>query len=78
MALLDCAVSVMVNQAMNFMSTGVSPERVGNIHPNLCPYQVFECSDGHIIIAVGNDGQFARLCSILDLENLSQNPLFCN
>lgn len=76
MALLDCAVSVMVNQAMNFMSTGVSPERVGNIHPNLCPYQVFECSDGHIIIAVGNDGQFARLCSILDLENLSQNPLF--
>ena len=76
MALLDCAVSVMVNQAMNFMSTGVSPQRVGNIHPNLCPYQVFECADGHLIIAVGNDNQFSRLCSILKLDYLSKDPLF--
>ena len=76
MALLDCAVSVMVNQAMNFMSTGISPERVGNIHPNLCPYQVFECANGHLIIAVGNDGQFSRFCNILKLETLSKNPLF--
>ncbi len=76
LALLDCAVSVMVNQAMNFLTTGISPERVGNIHPNLCPYQVFECANGHLIIAVGNDGQFSRLCGILKLEGLSKNPLF--
>jgi crotonobetainyl-CoA:carnitine CoA-transferase CaiB-like acyl-CoA transferase len=76
MALLDCAVSVMVNQAMNFMSTGISPDRVGNIHPNLCPYQVFECANGHLIIAVGNDGQFSRLCRILKLGSLSNDPLF--
>ena len=66
----------MVNQAMNFMSTGISPYRVGNIHPNLCPYQVFECANGHLIIAVGNDGQFSRLCSILKLGSLSNDPLF--
>ena len=58
------------------MSTGISPDRVGNIHPNLCPYQVFECSNGHLIIAVGNDGQFSRLCGILKLESLSNDPLF--
>jgi crotonobetainyl-CoA:carnitine CoA-transferase CaiB-like acyl-CoA transferase len=44
--------------------------------PNLCPYQVFECANGHLIIAVGNDAQFSRLCSILKLEDLSNDPLF--
>ncbi len=76
MALLDVAVSVTANQAMNFLSTGKAPGRTGNIHPNLSPYQVFECSDGHIIIATGNDGQYHRLCDILGLGGLKQASEF--
>ncbi len=71
MALLDVAVSVTANQAMNYLSTGTAPGRLGNYHPNLSPYQVFDCADGHIIIAVGNDGQFARLCELLGCADLS-------
>jgi crotonobetainyl-CoA:carnitine CoA-transferase CaiB-like acyl-CoA transferase len=71
MALLDCAVSIMGNQAMNYLTTGVSPKRMGNAHPNLTPYEVFETSDGHIIIATGNDGQFQRLCRLLGLEDMA-------
>jgi crotonobetainyl-CoA:carnitine CoA-transferase CaiB-like acyl-CoA transferase len=76
MALLDVAVSVTANQAMNYLSTGNPPGRTGNIHPNLAPYQVFECSDGHIIIATGNDGQYQRLCDILGLGGLANAPEF--
>lgn len=76
MALLDVAVSVTANQAMNYLSTGKAPGRTGNIHPNLSPYQVFECSDGYIIIATGNDGQYHRLCDILGLGGLKQAPEF--
>lgn len=71
MSLLDTAVSVMANQAMNYLATGQSPNRLGNAHPNLVPYQVFECSDGWIIIASGNDGQFQRLCTLLGVPSLS-------
>lgn len=74
MALLDVAVSVTANQAMNYLSTGVAPQRMGNFHPNLSPYQVFDCADGHIIIAVGNDRQFQRLCGILGLEAVAEAP----
>ena len=74
MALLDCAVSVMANQSMNYLSTGQAPERTGNLHPNLTPYQVFACLDGHIIIATGNDGQFQRLCAVLGLDHLALDP----
>ena len=74
MALLDCAVSVMANQGMNYLSSGKAPGRTGNWHPNLVPYQVFEVADGHIIIATGNDGQYQRLCQVLDLPNLAQDP----
>ncbi len=72
MALLDCAVAATANQALNYLSTGAAPQRIGNSHPNLVPYQVFDCSDGHIIIAVGNDGQFQRLCQLLDLPDVAQ------
>ena len=71
MALLDVAVSVTANQAMNYLSTGTPPGRTGNMHPNLAPYQVFECADGHIIIATGNDGQYQRLCALLDLSGMA-------
>ena len=74
MSLLDSAVSVMANQALNYLTTGNPPQRTGNYHPNLTPYQVFECSDGHIIIATGNDAQYQRLCDILDLSEMAQAP----
>ena len=74
MALLDSAVSVTANQAMNYLATGTPPGRTGNYHPNLTPYQVFDCADGHIIIATGNDGQYRRLCAILGLDEMAQHP----
>lgn len=76
MSLLDCAVSVMANQAMNYLATRNAPERTGNYHPNLTPYQVFDCCDGHIIIATGNDPQYQRLCDILGLGSMAQDPQF--
>lgn len=74
MALLDCAVAITGNQAMNYLTTGVAPSRLGNAHPNLTPYEVFETSDGHLIIATGNDGQFQRLCDLLGLEGMGTDP----
>ena len=76
MALLDVAVAVTANQAMNYLSTGDAPERMGNFHPNLSPYQVFDCADGYIIIATGNDPQYQRLCAVLGLEDLARAPEF--
>lgn len=70
MALLDAQVAMLANQNMNYMASGVSPTRLGNAHPNIVPYQDFECSDGYVIIACGNDGQFARLCRALELGDL--------
>lgn len=71
MALMDVATSIMSNQAMNYLTTGQNPARMGNAHVNLAPYQVFDCSDGHIIIATGNDGQYQRLCTLLDLPDMA-------
>ena len=76
MSLLDSAVAILANQGMNYLSTGNSPGRMGNFHPNLSPYQVFECSDGHIIIATGNDQQYQRLCDVLQCPELGKNPKF--
>lgn len=76
MALFDCMAGVLANQAQNFLASGISPHRMGNVHPNIAPYQVFEVLDGHIIIAVGNDRQFDRLCRVLALEKLVRDPKF--
>jgi crotonobetainyl-CoA:carnitine CoA-transferase CaiB-like acyl-CoA transferase len=76
MALLDVATAVTANQGMNFLTTGKVPHRIGNGHQNLAPYQVFDCKDGHIIIATGNDAQYQRLCAILNLEEIAMNELF--
>ena len=76
MALLDCAVAIMGNQAMNYLVTGNPPGRMGNAHPNLTPYEVFETRDGHIIIATGNDGQFQRLCRLLGLNDMAEDPTY--
>lgn len=78
MALFDCMTGVLANQAQNFLASGVSPKRMGNAHPNIVPYQVFDTSSGHIVIAVGNDGQFKRLCDVLKLEALPDNPRFAS
>ena len=66
-ALFDVATAVMANQGMNYLATGTVPERLGNAHPNIVPYAVFDCADGYVIIASGNDGQFKRLCRLLSI-----------
>jgi crotonobetainyl-CoA:carnitine CoA-transferase CaiB-like acyl-CoA transferase len=76
MALLDSMVGVLANQGLNYLVSGEVPGRLGNAHPNIVPYRVFAVSDGHLIIAVGNDAQFARLCSYLGRPELSSDPLF--
>ena len=76
MALMDVAVSVTANQAMNYLTTGTPPGRTGNYHPNLTPYQVFDCADGYIIIATGNDAQYQRLCALLGLDWMAEAPEF--
>ncbi len=76
MALLDTQVAVLANQAMNYLVSGEPPRRLGNAHPNIAPYQTFAVADGHIIIAVGNDRQFAKLVALLGLPDLAQDPRF--
>lgn len=76
MSLLDVATSCMANQNLNYLSTGVAPQRLGNAHPNLAPYQVMDCSDGWVIIAVGNEGQFVRFCALLGLASLAEDARF--
>jgi crotonobetainyl-CoA:carnitine CoA-transferase CaiB-like acyl-CoA transferase len=66
-ALLDSQVAMLANQAMNYLISGETPRRLGNAHPNIVPYQTFAVADGHVIIAVGNDGQFRRLRALLAL-----------
>lgn len=78
MALLDSMVGVLANQAMNYLASGTPPTRMGNAHPNIVPYSVFPCSDGHFILAVGNDGQFARFVTALGREDLAQDERFTN
>jgi crotonobetainyl-CoA:carnitine CoA-transferase CaiB-like acyl-CoA transferase len=76
LALLDVATSVTANQAMNYLTTGNVPSRIGNGHQNLAPYQVFDCKDGHIIIATGNDAQYQRLCKLLERKEMAGDKLF--
>jgi crotonobetainyl-CoA:carnitine CoA-transferase CaiB-like acyl-CoA transferase len=74
MALFDTQLSVLANQGLNYLVSGSSPKRMGNAHPNIVPYQVFPASDGNIVIASGNDVQFARLCAILGIPDLAGHP----
>jgi len=76
MSLMDCATALLANQAMNYLATGESPRRLGNDHPNIAPYQVMAVQDGHVILAVGNDGQFQRLCQVLELADVAEDPRF--
>jgi len=76
MALLDTQVAVLANQASTYLISGQVPKRMGNAHPTVVPYQVFPCSDGHIIIACGNDTQFARLITILGAPEMAQDDRY--
>ena len=76
MSLMDVAVSAMANQAQNYLATGIAPGLMGNAHPNLVPYAVFDCADGWIILATGNDTQFRKLCALLGLTDMAKAPEF--
>jgi formyl-CoA transferase len=76
MALLDTQVAMLANIASNYLCSGVSPQRWGNAHPNVVPYQTFQTSDGWIIVAVGNDSQFRNLVRAGDREALADDPRF--
>ena len=76
MALLDTQVGVLGNQALNWMASGVVPQRMGNGHVNLAPYQSFPTADGDLIVAVGNDRQFAKLCAVLGTPALAEDARF--
>ncbi|WP_458525860.1 CaiB/BaiF CoA transferase family protein [Onishia taeanensis] len=65
-SLLDVQVATLANQALNALVGGDAPERHGNAHPNIVPYQAFACADGHLVLTVGNDAQFARLAALLE------------
>ena len=75
-ALVDSQVGVLANQALNYLVSGKVPKRIGNAHPNIVPYQVFPVADGHIIIATGNDGQFAKLCVVLGEPKIAEEPSY--
>jgi crotonobetainyl-CoA:carnitine CoA-transferase CaiB-like acyl-CoA transferase len=76
MALLDVTVATMANQALNYLVSGVAPTRMGNAHPNIVPYEAFQASDQYIILAVGNDGQFARFCEVAGKPDFAADPRF--
>ncbi|MEW6707865.1 MAG: CaiB/BaiF CoA-transferase family protein [Pseudomonadota bacterium] len=76
MALLDSQVAMLANLGANYLVTGVAPRRMGNAHQNIVPYQVFEVADGHIILAVGNDGQFAKFCEVAGCAELARDARF--
>ncbi|WP_144222347.1 CaiB/BaiF CoA transferase family protein [Mesorhizobium amorphae] len=76
MALFDSQISVLANQNLNFLVSGTPPTRMGNAHPNIAPYEVLPVSDGHFILAVGNDSQFAKFCAVAGLDGLPTDPDF--
>ena len=78
LALLDVQVACLANQASNYLAGGVVPRRMGNAHPNIVPYQDFQTADGHMILAVGNDAQFARLCEVAGHGEWAADERFAN
>ncbi|MCK2126848.1 CoA transferase [Thauera aromatica] len=78
LALLDVQIACLANQAMNYLATGQNPKRLGNAHPNIVPYQDFPTADGYMILAIGNDGQFARFCEAAGQPALAADPRFAS
>jgi len=75
-ALFDSAVAMMATMSHNYLMTGAPPGRLGNAHQNIVPYQVFACADGHLILAIGNDGQFAKFCGVAGRREWAADPRF--
>ena len=78
LALFDVAVASLANQAMNYLVSGTVPARLGNAHPNIAPYEVFEVADGQLILALGNDTQFNAFCGAVGLDQLPGDPRFAS
>ncbi|HET7787971.1 MAG TPA: CaiB/BaiF CoA-transferase family protein [Myxococcales bacterium] len=76
LALLDVQVAMLANQAESFLVTGRPPGRLGNSHPSIVPYRAFATADGHIVLAAGNDGQFARFCEVAGRPDLARDPRY--
>ena len=76
LGMLDVQVSLLANQAMNYLMSGKTPVRTGTAHPNIQPQRVFRCQDGEMVLVVGNDGQFARLCQALAMPELADDERF--
>lgn len=74
--MLDVQVAMLCNQAMNYLTSGRAPKRTGTAHPNIQPQDTFACRDGNIVLAVGNDGQFAKLCEVLGRRELASDERF--
>jgi crotonobetainyl-CoA:carnitine CoA-transferase CaiB-like acyl-CoA transferase len=78
LSLLDVTLAALVNQAQSALLTGQAPARLGSSHPNIVPYQAFPTADGDLTVAVGNDGQFRRLCGALGLDEVAEDPRFAS
>ena len=76
LALLDVQVATLANQAMNYLAGGNNPQRLGNAHPNIVPYQAFQTRDGYLILAIGNDAQFKRFCELAGHPDLSSDERY--
>ncbi|WP_170599305.1 CaiB/BaiF CoA transferase family protein [Ruegeria arenilitoris] len=75
-ALVDSQIAWLINEGVNYLTSGQVPQRRGNGHPNIVPYDVYETADGHVILAVGNDSQFRRFCGFLELSHLPDDTRF--
>jgi len=76
LSLVDAQMAWLINEGTNFLTSGAEPLRRGNAHPNIVPYDAFEAADGHFLLAVGNDGQFARFCAAFDIAHLAEDSDF--
>ncbi|QJF52396.1 CaiB/BaiF CoA transferase family protein [Roseobacter ponti] len=76
LSLVDAQMAWLINEGTNFLTSGKDPVRRGNAHPNIVPYDAFACADGHVLIAVGNDAQFARFCDALGLAEMAGDARF--
>jgi crotonobetainyl-CoA:carnitine CoA-transferase CaiB-like acyl-CoA transferase len=76
LALIDAQMAWLINEGLNYLNSGELPQRRGNAHPNIVPYDTFELADGHFLLAVGNDPQFVRFCDVLGLSDIADDPKF--
>ncbi len=78
LALVDTQIAWLINEGVNYLTSGNVPQRRGNGHPNIVPYDVYETADGHVILAVGNDSQFRRFCGFIQQPALADDPRFAS